>query len=188
MTLCSDFKTSPRENLLYRKDFDIHENKAVGRPHFQFCMDTRFDTLAKADSEMIFWHKCLFFCQVCCWATVPYTHGAISVRQLSQYPRIFTCCSGRKMEIKISSGTPLGFQILLEFIENSWFLELSSLVPWKTPWKFMIPFAPSKHPNFYTHVEKDLKLSSLSFPGKSSQLVVNIANREKWLWSQANIK
>ena len=52
----------------------------------------------------------------------------------------------------------------------------------------MIPLTPSKHPNFYTHVEKDLKLSSLSFPGKSTQLVVNIANRGEWLWSQANIK
>ena len=28
----------------------------------------------------------------------------------------------------------------------------------------------------------------ISFPGKSTQLVVNIANRGEWLWSQANIK
>ena len=162
--------------------------KLWGDHIFSFAWRLVLTPTQKPTRKWSFGTNACFFCQVCCWATVPYTHGAISVRQLSQYPRIFTCCSGRKMEIKISSGTPLGFQILLEFIENSWFLELSSLVPWKTPWKFMIPFAPSKHPNFYTHVEKDLKLSSLSFPGKSSQLVVNIANREKWLWSQANIK
>ena len=45
------------QNLSYKKEFDLHENKPVGGTHFsykRFSTKTCFDTEAKANSEMAY--------------------------------------------------------------------------------------------------------------------------------------